>query len=88
MRLVTCWPVRAAREHAQHPVLRRRQAGDDHVVDETILHATAKGMVFGLEGRRRPVQARFLHIFDFTDGLISRESAWIELAAIQNQLSD
>jgi SnoaL-like domain len=66
----------------------RRWYGDDHVVDESILHATAKGNVFGLEGRGRPVQARFLHIFDFTDGLISRESAWIDLAAIQQQLSD
>jgi uncharacterized protein len=66
----------------------RRWYGDDHVVDESILHATVKGTVFGLEGRGRPVQARFLHIFDFTDGLISRESAWIDLAAIQQQLSD
>ena len=47
-----------------------------------------KGRVFGLEGRGRPVHARFLHIFDFTDGLISRESAWIDLAAIQAQLSN
>jgi hypothetical protein len=66
----------------------RRWYGDDHVVDEAILHATVKGSVFGLEGRGRAVQARFLHIFDFTDGLISRESAWIDLAAIQQQLSD
>jgi ketosteroid isomerase-like protein len=66
----------------------RRWYGDDHVVDEAILHASVKGSVFGLEGRGRPVQARFLHIFDFTDGLISRESAWIDLAAIQQQLSD
>jgi len=34
------------------------------------------------------VRTRFLHIFDFADGLISRESAWIDLAAIQQQLSD
>ncbi len=66
----------------------RRWYGDDHVVDETILHATAVGQVFGLEGRGRQVQARFLHIFDFSDGLISRESAWIDFAAIQQQLSD
>ena len=66
----------------------RRWYGDDHVVDESILHATANGSVFGLEGRGRPVQARFLHIFDFTDGLISREIAWIDLGAIQQQLSD
>jgi uncharacterized protein len=65
----------------------RRRYGDDHVVDEAVLHATAHGRPFGLEGRSRPVRARFLHIFDFRDGLISRESAWIDLAAIQQQLS-
>jgi uncharacterized protein len=66
----------------------RRWYGDDHVVDESILHATANGHPFGLEGRGRPVRARFLHIFDFRAGLISRESAWIDLAAIQQQLSE
>ena len=65
----------------------RRWYGENHVVDESILHATATGRPFGFEGRGRPVQARFLHIFDFSGGLISRESAWIELAAIQQQLS-
>ena len=66
----------------------RRWYGDEHVVDESLLHATAEGYPFGLEGRGRPVQVRFLHIFDFSDGLISRESAWIDLAAIQQQLSE
>jgi quercetin dioxygenase-like cupin family protein/ketosteroid isomerase-like protein len=65
----------------------RRWYGEGHVVDEAVLHATAVGRPFGLEGRGRPVRARFLHIFDFADGLISRESAWIDLAAIQHQLS-
>ena len=66
----------------------RRWYGEAHVVDESLLHATAEGRPFGLEGRGRPVRVRFLHIFDFSDGLISRESAWIDLAAIQQQLSD
>jgi predicted ester cyclase len=52
------------------------------------LAGTGPRRPFGLEGRGRPVQALFLHIFDFSDGLISRESAWIDLAAIQQQLSD
>ena len=65
----------------------RRWYGDDHVVDESVLHATAIGHPFGLDGRARPVQVRFLHIFDFADGLISRESAWIDLAAVQQQLA-
>ena len=64
----------------------RRRYGSDHVVDESVLHATATGHPFGLDGRGRPVHTRFLHIFDFADGLIARESAWIDLAAVQEQL--
>ena len=56
------------------------------MVDESVLHATATGHPFGLDGRGRTVRTRFLHIFDFEGGLISRESAWIDLAAIQEQL--
>lgn len=65
----------------------RRRYGADFVVDESVLHATALGHPFGFEGRGRPVSTRFLHIFDFADGLISRESAWIDLAAVQQQLA-
>lgn len=66
----------------------RRWYGEDHVVDESILHATAQGRPFGLEGRGRPTHARILHVFDFGDGLITRESAWLDTAAIIEQLSD
>ena len=65
----------------------RRQYGDEHAVDEAILHATAQGRPFGLEGRGRPVRARLLHVFEFSDGLISRESAWIDMGAVQQQLA-
>lgn len=65
----------------------RRLYGDDHVVDEAILHAVAEGRPWGFEGRGRTVRVRFLHIFEFSDGLISRENAWIDLAAIQHQLA-
>jgi uncharacterized protein len=66
----------------------RRLYGDDHVVDESILRATAVGHPFGFDGRGRPVTVRFLHIFEFSGGLISRESAWIDFAAIQHQLAE
>src|SRR3954466_13662066 len=65
----------------------RRWYGDDHVVDESVLHATATGRPFGGDGGGRPVRARFLHILDFGERLIRRESAWIDLAAIQAQLA-
>jgi len=65
----------------------RRLYGQDHVVDESILHATATGQVFGLDGRNRPVRVGLLHVFEFADGLICRESAWLDLASLQQQLA-
>src|SRR3954447_3112835 len=66
----------------------RRLYGDAHVVDEAILHATAVGDPFGLEGRGRPVSARMLHVFEFGDDLITSERAWLDVGAIHGQLAD
>jgi hypothetical protein len=33
------------------------------------------------------VKVRLLHLFEFDDGLISRESAWFDMGAIQQQLA-
>ena len=32
------------------------------------------------------MRVRLLHVFDFDDGLISRESAWLDVAGLQRQL--
>ena len=46
----------------------RRLYGSDFVVDEAIVEAeTTSG---------QPAPFRLLHVFEFKDGLISRESAW------------
>jgi hypothetical protein len=65
----------------------RRWYGDGHVADESVLHATAVGHVFGVEGGGRPVAVRLLHVFDLAGGLIRRESAWLDVASLQRQLS-
>jgi hypothetical protein len=65
----------------------RRWYGNDHAVDESVLHARAIGRPFGLEGNGRIVHIRLLHVFDFADGLISRESAWLDIAALRQQLA-
>ena len=64
----------------------RRRYGTNHAIDESILHATAAGSPFGIPGRGREVRVRMLHVFDFSDGLILRENAWLDLAALQEQL--
>jgi hypothetical protein len=64
----------------------RRWYGDEHLVDESILHATAIGHPFGLDGRGRYVRTRILHIFEFAEERITRESAWLDLAGIAQQL--
>jgi hypothetical protein len=67
----------------------RRWYGDSHAVDESILHATAIGRPFGLDvdGGGRPVSVRLVHLFEFADGLISRENAWLDMYGLRAQLS-
>jgi hypothetical protein len=64
-----------------------RWYGNDHVVDEPILHATAEGRPFGLQGRGQAVRVRLLRVFDFADGLTRCESAWLDVAGLQAQLA-
>ena len=65
----------------------RRWYGNDHVVDESMLHGRAIGRPFGLAANGKQAQVRLLRVFDFADGLISRESAWLDIAALQQQLA-
>lgn len=66
----------------------RRLYGNRFMVDESLWRGTAVGRPFGLEGRNRPLEFRLLHVLEFTeDGNISRENVWLDLAAIQQQLS-
>ncbi|TFV58396.1 ketosteroid isomerase [Mycobacterium sp. PS03-16] len=66
----------------------RRLYGENFMVDESVWRGRAPGRPFGLEGRNRPLQFRLLHILEFADdGRISRENVWLDLAAIQQQLT-
>jgi hypothetical protein len=66
----------------------RRRYGRNHAVDESILHGVAEGSVLGISGAGREVHVRLLHVFDFSGGLISRESAWLDVATLQQQLAE
>ncbi len=64
-----------------------RLYGDGFLVDESIWKGTAAGQPFGLPGKGRPLEFRLLHVLQFTDeGQIKRESVWVDLAAIIQQL--
>ena len=64
-----------------------RLYGEGFLVDESIWKGTAPGRPFGLEGRGRPLEFRLLHVLQFSDAVeIKRESVWVDLAAIIQQL--
>lgn len=66
----------------------RRLYGNDFMVDESIWSGIAAGRPFGFEGKGRPLEFRLLHILEFAaDGSIRRENVWLDMAAIQKQLS-
>jgi predicted ester cyclase len=48
---------------------------------------TVTGSLLGMPGNGRRVSFRMLHVFEFREGLISRENIWLDTAAIVNQLS-
>ncbi|MEO6340278.1 MAG: nuclear transport factor 2 family protein [Caulobacteraceae bacterium] len=65
----------------------KRYYGDDFIVDETMWHGEiTDGSVFLCDGKSGKVDFRLLHIFEFKDGMIAREQAWCDLAALQQQL--
>jgi uncharacterized protein len=61
--------------------------GEDFVVDESVVEFKAVGRPFGLKGKGRTVRTRLLHVIEFaSDGMIKGENAWIDIAAMMQQL--
>jgi len=65
----------------------RRLHGPNFVVDDALFECRAIGRPFGLDGKDRTVKFRLMHIFDMRDGRICRETAWLDLGALQRQLA-
>jgi steroid delta-isomerase-like uncharacterized protein len=59
----------------------------DAVILDQQLTGTVTGTLIGLPGNSRRITFRILHVFEFKDELISRENAWLDGAAILQQLS-
>jgi uncharacterized protein len=65
----------------------RRLYGPTFAVDDAVATCVADGRPFGFEGRGRRFSFRLLHVFEFADGRIHRENAWVDMAAVAQQLA-
>ena len=74
--------VRGERADVKH-----RLYGEDFVVDDKIWTARVTGEFMGIPGHGRQISIRVLHVFEFRDGLISRENVWIDAGAAIAQLT-
>jgi ketosteroid isomerase-like protein len=61
--------------------------GEDFCVLEHEWRGTVPGSLLGVDGGGRGLSFRVLHIWEFRDGLISRENVWLDALAILDQLA-
>jgi steroid delta-isomerase-like uncharacterized protein len=73
---------RAEREEVLH-----RYLANDSMILEQMMTGAVIGSMLGLPGHGRRISFRILHVFEFRNGLISRENIWLDTAAIIKQLS-
>jgi predicted ester cyclase len=74
--------VKGERADSKH-----RLYGEDFVVDDGMWTARVVGEFMGIPGHGRVITIRVLHVFEFRNGLISRENVWLDGAAAIAQLS-
>jgi hypothetical protein len=88
--LIGLGPVREVYERQTYRPIRietlSRHHGPDHTINECRVELRIDGEMFGRAGRGRHVVARVLHFLIFRDGLIARDSAWVDRQSIINQL--
>jgi len=77
--------VRDIRTEEMVPI--RSYYGEDFCVIEHEWRGTVPGAFLGIPGNGRQIAFRLLHIFEFRDGRISRENAWLDGGAVLQQLT-
>jgi len=65
----------------------RRWFLDDTMFLEQSMTGSVIGEMLGIAGNGRRVTFRIFHVFEFNDGLISREQVWLDTGAIVAQLT-
>jgi len=71
----------------EHADVKHRLYGQNFAVDDKIWTAQVTGELMGIPGHGRRISIRVLHVFEFRDGLISRENVWIDAGAAIAQLT-
>jgi steroid delta-isomerase-like uncharacterized protein len=61
--------------------------GEAFSVIEHTATGTVPGEFLGVPGNGRRISFRMLHVWEFRDGLISRENVWLDGASIISQLT-
>ena len=61
--------------------------GDDFCIIEHAWTGTVPGAFLGVPGDGRRITFRMIHVWEFRDGLISRENVWLDGASIVAQLT-
>jgi steroid delta-isomerase-like uncharacterized protein len=64
-----------------------RYYGEDFCVIEHTFKGTVPGTFLGVPGNGKRISFRLLHIWEFRDGLISRENIWMDGGSVVAQLS-
>jgi steroid delta-isomerase-like uncharacterized protein len=65
----------------------RAYYGDDFCVVEHEWIGTVPGAFLGVPGNGRRISFRLLHVWEFKDGLMSRENVWLDGGSIVQQLT-
>lgn len=71
----------------EHEEELHRYVSADALTLEAKVTGVVVGSMLGLPGNGRRVTFRIPHVFEFRDGLISRENGWLDTAAVAKQLS-
>jgi steroid delta-isomerase-like uncharacterized protein len=73
--------------HTEAMVPTHTYYGDDFCVIEHDCTATVPGEFLGIPGEGRRITFRMVHVFEFRDGLISREQVWLDSGSVIGQLT-
>jgi steroid delta-isomerase-like uncharacterized protein len=73
--------------HTETMVPTHTYYGDDFCMIEHSWTGTVPGEFLGIPGNGRRITFRMIHIWEFRDGLISRENVWLDGGSIVAQLT-